>query len=322
MARSAIILAGGLGERMRPLTNITPKPLIKVYNLSIIEYQISLLQKLNITHLTLALSYKPETYLEFIKEKNYPFKISISLEKDPLGTGGAIAQAINFTPGEDIIIFNGDIITDLDLKPVIKYYHTQKLDFLLTLKRSATPEKFGQVILEDNKIKEFKEKSNPPISNLINQGIYLAKKEFLKNIKSERNSLEKDFFPEYIDYLTPYICKSNYWIDLASPEKIIKLQEDILEGKIRPEILTSKFTQGQLHQEDRKYISKTLLNKNLEISHSSLGEKVKIGRNAKILNSTIGDNVTIEDNASIINSFVSSNSTVKSGIHIGQYIGY
>jgi len=183
----AIILAGGHGKRLRPLTDYVPKSLIPVKNIPIIEWQIKYLKKYGVNEVIVCTGYKTKMIENYLSMKNMGVKIKFSIEKSPLGTGGAIKKAGKMINDKSFFVINGDVITNIDLRKLAK-----KPNSIASIELRT---KFGTLETYGNKISKFKEKKE--ISNLwMNAGIYYLQKETLKDLPN-KGDIEKTLFPDY-----------------------------------------------------------------------------------------------------------------------------
>jgi len=183
----AIILAGGRGKRLRPITDYVPKPLIPIKNIPIIEWQIKYLKKFGITEVIICSGYKTKMIENYLNNKKLGIKITFSIEDKPLGTGGAIKKAGKKIKDKSFLVINGDTITNIDLKKVMKKENSIASIQLRT--------KFGILQTEQNKIIKFDEKKE--IINLwMNAGIYHLNKETIKELPTI-GDIEKTLFPDY-----------------------------------------------------------------------------------------------------------------------------
>ena len=183
----AIILAGGRGKRLRPITDYVPKPLIPIKNIPIIEWQIKYLKKFGISEIIICSGYKTKMIENYLNNKKLGIKITFSVEDKPLGTGGAIKKAGKKIKDKSFLVINGDIITNIDLKKLIKKNNAIAAVQLRT--------KFGILQTDKNKIIKFDEKKE--IENLwMNAGIYHLNKETLKELPTV-GDIEKTLFPDY-----------------------------------------------------------------------------------------------------------------------------
>jgi NDP-sugar pyrophosphorylase family protein len=183
----AIILAGGHGKRLRPITDFVPKSLVPIKNIPIIEWQIKYLKKYGITEVIICTGYKTKMIENYLSMKKTGVKIKFSIEKSPLGTGGAIKKAGKMINDKSFFVINGDTITNIDLRKL-----TKKPNSIASIELRT---KFGTLETIGNKISKFKEKKE--ISNLwMNAGIYYLQKEILKDLPN-KGDIEKTVFPNY-----------------------------------------------------------------------------------------------------------------------------
>ncbi len=183
----AIILAGGRGKRLRPITDYVPKPLIPIKNIPIIEWQIKYLKKFGISEIIVCSGYKTKMIENYLNNKKLGVKITFSIEAKPLGTGGAIKKAGKKIKDKSFLVINGDIITNIDLKKLIKKENSIASIELRT--------KFGILQTEQNKIIKFDEKKEIP-DLWMNAGIYHLNKETVKELPNI-GDIEKTLFPDY-----------------------------------------------------------------------------------------------------------------------------
>ena len=183
----ALILAGGRGKRLRPLTDKIPKSLIPINKKPLIQYTINYLKKFGINEIIICAGYKSTQIQNFLKKKkNFGCKIEYSIEKSPLGTAGAIRNAIKNLSGESFLVINGDVITNIDLKKILKKPNTIAANELKT--------KFGTMKIKNNKILKFNEKTD--VENVwMNPGLYHLSTDILK-ILPHKGSLEGEIFPK------------------------------------------------------------------------------------------------------------------------------
>ncbi len=183
----AIILAGGRGKRLKPITDYVPKPLVPINNIPIIEWQIKYLKKFGIDEVIVCSGYKTKMIENYLSMKELGIKIKFSIEKSPLGTGGAIKKAGKMIKEDNFIVINGDIITNIDLKKLVKLPNSIAAIELKT--------KYGILETQDNKIINFREKKE--ISETwMNAGIYHLQKKILKELPV-KGDIEKTLFPDF-----------------------------------------------------------------------------------------------------------------------------
>ena len=230
----AMILIGGFGTRLRPLTCNTPKPLLPVINKPFLLYQIELIKKHGIKDIILCMAYLPLEFKRYFGDgKKFGVNISYAIEKMPLGTGGAIKNAEKYVDCP-VLIFNGDVLTDLDLTDLIKYHKQKKSKATITLVEVDDPTSFG--LVETNKngnILQFLEKpsANQITCNTINAGTYIFEPEILKEIPENTvYSVERGLFPNLLNKKYPFygFVYSGYWIDIGTMEKYLQVHHDLM----------------------------------------------------------------------------------------------
>jgi NDP-sugar pyrophosphorylase family protein len=183
----AIILAGGKGKRLKPVTDYVPKPLVSIKNIPIIEWQIKYLKKFGVSEVIICSGYKTEMIENYLNVKNVGVKIKFSIEKYPLGTGGAIKKAGKMIKDKSFFVINGDTITNIDLKKL-----STKPNAIAAIELRT---KFGILETNDEKIINFREKKE--IQNVwMNAGIYHLQRDILKELPN-KGDIEKTLFPDY-----------------------------------------------------------------------------------------------------------------------------
>ena len=212
----AIILAGGRGSRLMPLTENIPKPLVSILDKPILWYIFKLLNKYNITQVGVTLGYKGEE-IKRQQERFYSKGIDVTFfeEKSPLGTAGCILNAKEFLD-EDFVILSGDALTDINLDEFIDFHYEKGGLASLAVKQVEDPSSFGVIVKDGNGlITNFQEKPQNPLSNLASTGIYVMSKDILKEIPEGFCDFAKDVFPKLLGKL--YAMQTNcYWTDVGT----------------------------------------------------------------------------------------------------------
>ena len=220
----AIILAGGRGERLRPITDKIPKPLILINNIPLIERTIKYLKKYGINEIIISSGYRSNKIESFLKKKkNFGCQIIFSIEKTPLGTGGAIKKALKYVEEESFLVLNGDVVTNIDLRKILKKPNTIAANELKT--------KFGTMDIKNNKILKFNEKKD--IMNVwMNSGIYHLSKNIDKIIP-KKGSLEGTVFPKMAKNKTLDVVqfKNTLWFSIDSHKDIEECSKEIKSKK-------------------------------------------------------------------------------------------
>jgi len=235
--RNALILCGGLGVKLRPLTFITPKPMLPIGYQPLLQYQIQYLKKYEFDRIVLAVGYLQEQIIKYFSNgQRFDVKILYSFEKDPLDTGGAVKNAEELINGH-FITLNGDVIFDkLDLDKLLAYHKEKGGVATLTLTKHKEASRYGLVEINENgQITKFIEKPSEAKAGLINAGIYAFSQEIFNYIsKGKKVSLEKDVFPKLAEEGKLYgFIYDGYWRDVGVPEDYIEVLKDILSGKLK-----------------------------------------------------------------------------------------
>jgi NDP-sugar pyrophosphorylase family protein len=242
----AILLAGGKGTRLRPLTLHTPKPVVPIFDRAFLHYQIDLLRQLpEIDEVILSLNYQPRRIEEVFGDGGGTgVRIRYVVEPSPLGTGGAIryaAQGVNDT----LVVFNGDVMTSVDLAKVVALHRGRKAKATIVLTPVDNPTAYGLVETEpDGRVRRFLEKPNPDeiTCDTINAGIYVLEPETFDRIpKDVSYSIERAYFPSLIERKEAFLAyiDRGYWIDIGTPEKYVQVHRDMFDGKFAGGIFRS-----------------------------------------------------------------------------------
>ncbi len=229
----AIILAGGLGTRLRSVISDLPKPMAPVAGQPFLHYIFLYLQKQGITDVVLSVGYKSEVIKEFFGDKYAGINIRYAVENEPLGTGGGIRQAMSLIDS-DAYVLNGDTFFDVDLKDLYEFYTMRSSDIALALKRMHHFDRYGTVeIGNQDRVLQFQEKRYKA-EGLINGGVYVINKNLFKKVEeiedtilSQRFSFEKDILEKHLLPLH-YQGKEfgGYFIDIGIPEDYERAQTD------------------------------------------------------------------------------------------------
>ena len=236
MIKEAIILAGGLGTRLRSVVSDTPKCMAVVAGKPFLHYVISSLQENGIENFVFSVGYMHEVIEAWLQNNYSTLNHTISLEEEPLGTGGAIKLACSKASGKDVIVANGDTLYKTDCRLLSQFHKGKKAGCTLSLKPMVNFDRYGVVNLnQDHSIKSFKEKQFYQ-SGLINGGVYALNVErFLKEDLPEKFSfesdyLEKNIFPNDQSKKVYGIVQDKYFIDIGIPEDYERAQQELKES--------------------------------------------------------------------------------------------
>ncbi len=311
----SVILAGGKGTRLRPLTVYTPKPIVPVVNRPFLLYQLENLKRAGISDAVLALSYLPDKIEQVLDGATSGIELRFTTESQPLGTAGAFGFAIG-NSDETCVVLNGDILTDLDLAKVIAEHEANEADATIVLTPVENPSAYGLVeIASDKRVTKFREKPQvtdlPLTNNTINAGIYVLSGAIRKLIpEGENSSFEYDIFPRLLaegKRVFAFVMKNDYWIDIGTPQRYLQAHHDFLSGKIKHFPLNRS----------ADYDSATTAS--IDAS-SVIGENCVIKPGTRVLNSVIGKGVHIGEKATIENSVIWSHTHISGGAIISNAV--
>jgi len=234
----AILLAGGKGTRLRPLTVHTPKPIVPIFNRPFLYYQLDLLRQVpEIDEAILSLNYQPRRIEEIFGEgEGLGMRLRYVVEPIPLGTGGAIRYAGDQLT-ESVVVFNGDVLTQVDLRTVLRLHRERKAKATIVLTPVENPRAYGLVETDrDGNILRFLEKPGEDqiTCNTINAGIYVLEPETFDRIpKDTAWSIERSFFPSLVERGETFVAYiyDGYWIDIGTPAKYLQVHRDIMDGR-------------------------------------------------------------------------------------------
>jgi len=311
----AIILAGGIGSRLQPLTYNIPKPAISLFDKPFITYQIDLLKKHNIKDIVINTHYLHNHIQNILGDgKKFGVNLYYSHEETPMGTAGSVKLAEKYFDDELIIILNGDILTDIDITSLINFHIEKKADITLALTRVKNPTEYGLIFTDaEMRIEKFLEKPSydEAIIDTINAGIYVVNSKIFKDIPQNKPySFERDLFPKLLiqdKKIFGYANNNYYWLDIGTPEKYYQAHKDALLGRVKIDIPANNIGNN------------IWMGKNVEIEDSSvfLKESIFIGDNVKIKKrcfidefSVISKDVLLENNSKIHKSIIFPNSII------------
>ena len=234
----AILLAGGKGTRLRPLTVHTPKPIVPIFNRPFLYYQIDQLRQVpEIDEVILSLNYQPRRIEEIIGEgEGLGVRVRYVVEPMPLGTGGAIRYAGDQLT-ESVVVFNGDVLTQVDVNAVLALHRERKAKATIVLTPVDNPRAYGLVETDvSGNIKRFLEKPGDSeiTCNTINAGIYVLEPDTFDRIPANTNwSIERSYFPSLVERAVTFVAYiyRGYWIDIGTRQKYLQVHRDIMDGR-------------------------------------------------------------------------------------------
>ena len=312
--RSAILLVGGRGTRLAPLTNNTPKPMLQVAGVPFTEHQIVKARSAGITEIVLATSFKAELFEPYFGDgANFGISIKYAVEEVALGTGGAISNAAAMLEGSGpVAIFNGDVLSKHDLDGQFKFHESKGADVTLYLTEVEDARAYGAVELDGSgRVSAFNEKMENPPTNIINAGCYIFNREIIDSIPFGKViSVERETFPKLLATgakVFGFIDKS-YWLDIGTPVALLKASRDLV-FEMKKEFLA---------------LSDATIAAVAVISGGSvIGRRTRIESLAQVDGSVIGDGAVVGAGARLKNCFVGDGFEVPASvIAIDNYFGF
>ena len=298
-----ILLVGGFGTRLLPLTNKTPKPMLPIANLPVTEHQLLAAKAAGITKVVLATAYLADTFTPYFGDgSKWGIELKYALESEPLGTGGAIRNAAELifseiSEDEPIVVFNGDVLSRHDLSAQIKLHQAESAAVTLHLVNVGDARPYGCVPFDQTgRVTDFLEKMENPITNSINAGCYVFSPQVIKGIELGKViSVEREVFPELLKSgnVVQAFVDNSYWLDMGTPKALLKGSQDYVGSK--------EFIVGE----------NSKISTSAKISGATaIGNNVKIGENVEISASIIRDGVTIAEGSKLENVFIEAKTTV------------
>jgi len=310
---SAILLVGGMGTRMQPLTFTTPKPMLKVAGIPFTEHQIVKAKEAGITEIVLATSFMAEIFEPYFGNgEKFGLKISYAVEESALGTGGAIRNASKKLTGTGpVVIFNGDVLSSHNLVEQMNFHLSNNADVTLYLTQVADARAFGVVEFDENKrISSFNEKMENPPTNMINAGCYIFNRNIIDSIPDGRVvSVERETFPGLLQNngrLFGFV-DSNYWLDIGNPGALLKATADLISGAATSSALDAALQEGRISRRGSTVLhgeNVTFEEPSTQDSGCYIGSGAIIGLQSTLSRCVIGEGVKIGEKAVLINTFI------------------
>ncbi|MFG3291063.1 sugar phosphate nucleotidyltransferase [Streptomyces sp. NPDC048179] len=311
--QEAIILVGGKGTRLRPLTNHTPKPLLGVAGSSFIRHQVAKLMDAGVEHLVFATSYLAGLFEEEFRGFSEGLDISYAVEEVPLGTGGAIRNAGRLLRGPadaPVLVLNGDILSGVDLRAVLAHHEANEADVTLHLTRVADPRAFGLVPTDaSGRVLSFLEKPKTQeecVTDQINAGCYVFRRAVLDAIPGDREvSVEQETFPRLVADGGRVFghTTDDYWRDLGTPLAFVHGSADLVTGRADSPLVGPP-AEALVHPTATVHPTARVTGGSTVGPHAVIGPRVVVDR------SIIGARVTVAEGARIHESVVDHDSSI------------
>jgi len=327
----ALFLAGGMGTRLKPLTDHLPKPMVPVMGVPLLERTIRELKRCGVNEIVLSTCYRSDCIEQhFGTAKAEGLKIHCVCEEKPLGTGGAIKNCQKYFNGT-FLVFNSDILSNIDLKALVKLHREKHADVTIAAAEVKDPSSYGVIeYTPEDMILSFTEKPKPgeEKSHFINAGIYVFEPKVLDMIpEGKQVSVERDTFPLLLKngFRMAVYRGGEYWIDIGTPQKYMQAHKDIFTGScIVPE---NDFTSAEIFgmsgvdlDPTAKVTGPVWFGKNVRIGANAvigpnavIGDNFQAGRGCEVHNSVIWNGVSLGSDAGVDHSVVTSDCRLESG---------
>eukprot|EP00884_Botryococcus_braunii_P006958 jgi/Botrbrau1/16263/Bobra.0066s0047.1 len=306
----ALILVGGYGTRLRPLTLTVPKPIVDFANKPMIIHQIEALKNAGVDEVVLAINYQPKVMMDFLQEweQKLMIKITCSQEKEPMGTAGPLALAkdiLNDGTGDPFFVLNSDVICDFPLKELLAFHKENRAEGTILVTRVEDPSKYGVVVTDDKgQVERFVEKPKTFVGDKINAGIYCLSPSVLDRIEMRPTSIEKETFP--------LICRDGglfaftlpgYWMDVGQPKDYLTGLELHL-GSLRKRD-PSQLAEGETFEGNVILDPEATIGANCKIGPNvSIGKGCEIGDGVRIRDSVLLHRVVVKNYARVADSII------------------
>jgi mannose-1-phosphate guanylyltransferase len=304
----AILLVGGFGTRLMPLTKNTPKPMLTVAGIPVTEHQIAMAKSAGISEIVLATSYLSEVFTPYFGDgSQWGIKIKYAVEKEPLGTGGAIRNAARLLDSDQsVVVLNGDVLSSHNLAEQIRQHEANDADVTLHLTQVQDARAFGCVPTDSQgRVTAFLEKMENPVTNQINAGCYVFNPQVISTIPLDTVvSVERETFPQLVANGAKVFgfIESAYWLDIGTPRALLKASIDIVQRT------------GDFLAMPGATIDPTAV----ITGGSCIGSNSSVGSGAVIDGSIIEAGCVIAPNAKIFNSYIAANAEVENGSQIAS----
>ncbi len=317
----AVILVGGRGTRLRPLTVGTPKPMLQTAGYPFLQHLLARIKAAGINHVVLSTSYKAEVFEEYFGDgSDMGLEIEYVVEEEALGTGGGIRNVYDRLRHDTVMVFNGDVLSGMDLDGILDTHLSKDADLTMHLLRVSDPRAFGCVPTDsEGKVTAFLEKTEDPPTDQINAGCYVFKKELIETIPTGRPvSVERETFPSVLEDGKRFFghVDNSYWRDMGRPSDFVQGSSDLVRG-IAPSPLLSGHNGESLIDPSAGVAGGVLL-----LGGTSVGRGAEIGAGCRLDSTVVFDGVTIEPGAFIQDSIIAAGAVIGANAQIrGCVIG-
>ncbi|MCS5478641.1 NDP-sugar synthase [Corynebacterium sp. YIM 101645] len=311
----AVILVGGRGTRLRPLTVNTPKPMLPTAGYPFLQHLLARIRAAGITHVVLGTSYRAEVFEEYFGDgSEMGLEIEYVVEEEALGTGGGIRNVYDRLRHDTVMVFNGDVLGGTDLRAILDTHASRQADLTMHLVRVADPRAFGCVPTdEEGRVLEFLEKTEDPPTDQINAGCYVFRRELIEEIPAGRVvSVERETFPALLeqDRRVYGHVDNAYWRDMGRPDDFVRGSSDLVRGIAHSPLLEGR-TGEALIDATAGIAAGSIL-----VGGTWVGRGSEIGAGCRLDDSVVFDGVTIEPGAVIRDSIIAAGARIGANARI------
>jgi mannose-1-phosphate guanylyltransferase len=315
----AVVLVGGKGTRLRPLTLSAPKPMLPTAGVPFLEHLLSRIRAVGIEHVVLGTSYKAETFTEYFGDGSaFGLDIEYLVEDEPLGTGGGIRHVAPALRAGTVMVFNGDVLSGVDLAEVLDTHTSNDADVTLHLVKVPDPRAFGSVPTDaDGRVQAFLEKTDNPPTDQINAGCYVFKRDVLEAIPAGRVvSVERETFPGLLDSGARVFghVDTSYWLDLGTPAAFVKGSADLVTG-IAPTAALPGPTGAALVLDGASVSADARI-----VGGATIGRGAIVGAGAVIDSAVVFDGAVIGDRAQVTRSVIGNHARIGAGAVVADAV--
>ncbi|WIM68257.1 NDP-sugar synthase [Corynebacterium breve] len=311
----AVILVGGRGTRLRPLTVNTPKPMLPTAGFPFLSHLLARIKEAGMEHVILSTSFKAEVFEEYFGNgEEFGLEIEYVVEEEALGTGGGIRNVYDHLRYDTAMVFNGDVLSGANLGEILETHTSHDADVTLHLVRVPDPRAFGSVPTDsDGNVLAFLEKTEDPPTDQINAGCYVFKKEIIEQIPADSVvSVERTTFPKLLANSAKVVghVDTAYWRDMGRPDDFVQGSSDLVRGIAYSPLLKGK-TGESFVDESAGVAGGVIL-----VGGTAVGRGAEIGAGSRVDDSVIFDGVTIEPGAVVKNSIIAAGATIGANARI------
>jgi mannose-1-phosphate guanylyltransferase len=319
----AIVLVGGEGTRLRPLTVTLPKPLVPFVDRPFLDHILDHLGRYGVEDVLLSSPYLEDRFATYVATRAAAPRLTWIIESSPLGTGGAVVNAAAGLD-ETFLVLNGDILTDLDLSALLDRHRASGASATLTVSPVEDARPYGLVDLDgQGRVREFREKPERLVPGLVNAGTYVLEPSALRGVPTDRAvSIEREVFPGLIAAGAAVygFISEDYWMDLGTPEKYLQATFDALEGRIRGLVYTAPHVDPEADVSLRSHLGRwvvagpgVMIEADSEVEDSVLLAGSVVEQGAKVRDSILGPGSRVGAGAILQGAVLAEGSAVASG---------